>query len=534
MFRPTILLATTLIAAASAQDVQTITIKTLPAQMKYDTTEILVKPGAKVKLTFENADDMPHNLILCQEGTDVVAMCNQQMEKPEEALKRNWIPDDPRILLHSKTLDPKTSEVLEFTAPGKPGDYPYVCSFPGHAALMRGMLRVVSEGPGLTGLKVAIYNGDWNKLPDFSKLTPHREASLESGLVELKFDDYKNQYGAVFTGSLTAPKKGEYRFYLASDDGSRLLVDGKEVVENDGIHPTGDPKQGKVNLEAGPHEFRLEYFQGAGEAELFAGWSGEGFSPTALSKWKPDGWQGNRRQKRDDNVGIPIVVETEPVIYRNFISKSGGRPIAVGYPGGFNLTWSASQLNLALIWRGAFMDAARHWRDRGGGEQPPLGYDVLRTTVDVAQPFAVLASPDSEWPKCSKNEHPEGYAWKGYTLDATGVPTFFYKWNDVVVSDRFDVSGNATAGGTITRTLKLKGAIPANAYLRIVDGTIKDEQGVFSVDGGTFDMNGAQFENKYQVKADGAKVGGRNLLMPASAEMKITYAWPDIHGAHGH
>ena len=75
--------------------------------MRYDVTELTVTPGAEVKIIFENADDMPHNIVFFQPGTDVVEVCNKQMEKPEEALKRNWLPEDPRMWLHSKDAQPE-------------------------------------------------------------------------------------------------------------------------------------------------------------------------------------------------------------------------------------------------------------------------------------------------------------------------------------------------------------------------------------------------------------------------------------------
>jgi plastocyanin len=110
---------------------------------------LLVQPGQPVKILFENGDDLPHNLVFCQPGTDTAAMAMKQMEKPDEALKRNWLPDDPRIWLHSKMLNPHEKEELTFTAPEKPGTYPYVCTFPGHALTMRGEMKVAPMGEGL-------------------------------------------------------------------------------------------------------------------------------------------------------------------------------------------------------------------------------------------------------------------------------------------------------------------------------------------------------------------------------------------------
>lgn len=63
--------------------------------------------------------------------------------------------------------------------------------------------------------------------------------------------------------------------------------------------------------------------------------------------------------------------DREPIIYRNFIEGAGARAIGVGYPEKVNLAFDANSLRVAMIWQGAFIDAARHWRDRGVGYQPP-------------------------------------------------------------------------------------------------------------------------------------------------------------------
>lgn len=529
--RRTLLALALFTTAAAAAETEVFTIKTLPGQMRYDVSDLAIPPGAQVKIVFENTDDMPHNIVFFQPGTDVVAVANKQMEKPEEALKRNWLPDDPRMWLHSGMVNPKEKEEIVFKAPEKPGIYPFVCTFPGHALAMQGKLRIVTAGPQLTGLKFALYLGDWDKLPDFSKLQPHREGAIADNLIQINFDDYKNQYALVYTGTLSAPKDGEYTFSLACDDGGRLFIDGKKLIEHDGIHPSAQIREGKVKLAAGEHAYRLEYFQAAGQAQVYAAWRGADFSMTPLSKWvHPKSKSGAVAKKEDKAVGMPIAVGKEPVVYRNFISGAGNRGIAVGYPGGFNIAWSAEQMNVALLWRGAFMDAARHWKDRGGGAQPPLGFDVLRPAPEPAPAFAVLPSPDSEWPKLAKNTRAEGCEWKGYTLDAKRFPTFLYEWNGVNVADRFDV-----AGGTLVRTLKLTGTIPAGAQFRAATGgKIVAAGAAFAIDGGKFGLDGINSENKFSVAVDGARVAGRNLLVPARAEIKITYSWPQSHAHHAH
>ena len=524
-------------SVAFSADVETVTIKTLRAQMRYDTVEFDVKPGQKVKIVFQNDDDMPHNVCFFAPGTDVIAAANKQMEKPEEALKRNWIPDDPRMWAHSKPVNPKENDEIHFTAPAKPGVYPYVCTFPGHAAIMNGKMtvgEVGKRGPGLTGLKFQLFLGNWKVLPDFSKLKAHREGDVADNLVQIKVDDYKNEFGLVFTGKLDAPKDGEYFFQLASDDGGRILIDGKRVAEHDGIHPASPIVEGKTKLKKGAHEFRLEYFQAAGQAELFAAWRGPDFVTTPLSKWiHPAMKSGAKAKKKDQNTGMPLVVAQEPIVYRNFITGAGNRAIGVGYPGNASIAWSTESMNLALAWRGAFIDAARHWNGRGDGAQPPLGFDVFRP-AEMSPPFAVLA-PGTTWPVLEKGARADGYTWRGYELDAKRMPTFRYEWQGVKVSESYAVVGDALAGeGKLVRTLKLEGMIPVGALFRVASAEKITPQGAgFLVEGGSFAAE-IKTDSKFLVSADGAKLSGKDITLPARPEIKVTYSWPGMHGPHAH
>ncbi len=518
--RPALLCLAFLAASpALAGEPAVILVKTLTAQMKYDTPEMLMTPGQQVRIVFENGDDLPHNLVFCQPGTDTAAMALKQMENAEVALKRNWLPDDPRIWAHSKMLNPHEKDEITFTAPTKPGVYPYVCTFPGHAMTMRGEVKVAPTGEGLKNLTFALHLGAWEKLPDFTKLKPHREGKVEDNLIQVKLDDYKNEFGVVFTGTLDAPKRGAYRFFLASDDGSRILIDGKEVITNDGIHPSGDIKEKSVSLEKGPHVFRLEYFQSRGGVELFAGWKGADFQTTPLSKWLHPNWKAGGKKKKDDFPPMPLVVKDEPVIYRNFIQGAGNRGIGVGFPGGINIAWSAESMNLALIWRGAFIDASRHWNSRGGGHEKPLGYDVLQPTGEVTPAFFISDKPDAEWPVWDKTKRHDGFAWKGYSLDAKRSPTFRYTWKGTEIQESFTTTGDGNRPGgkpTLIRTIRINGELPANAWCRI-------GAGAFEQTGGVFESVGPK---SFRVSAVGAKIAGLNVVVPAkSGTVAITYQW---------
>ena len=69
-------------------------------------------------------------------------------------------------------------------------------------------------------------------------------------------------FAIIYTGNFEIRDSGEYFFVLKSDDGSRLWIDGKEVIDNDGIHQFKDLKTGKTVLSKGFHSIKVWYFQG--------------------------------------------------------------------------------------------------------------------------------------------------------------------------------------------------------------------------------------------------------------------------------
>jgi azurin len=122
-------------------ELTTIRIATVRERMMYDTKELTVKAGKKVRLTFANEDFMPHNILLTQPGkADDVGM--KAMALGAKGFEMNFVPESADIIWSSKLVDPGKEQVIEFTAPAAPGEYPYICSFPGHHLIMRGTLKV--------------------------------------------------------------------------------------------------------------------------------------------------------------------------------------------------------------------------------------------------------------------------------------------------------------------------------------------------------------------------------------------------------
>lgn len=144
--------------------------------------------------------------------------------------------------------------------------------------------------PDLDELEYAFYRDTWQQLPDFDSLKPETVAKLDKGLLDISPATREFAFGFVFKGVLKVPADGEYVFVLDSDDGSRLSVNGQQVVTYDGIHGLGQPKVGKITLKQGRVPVRVDYFQGeAGAKGLVVKWSGPGVDQRLLSTATPDG-----------------------------------------------------------------------------------------------------------------------------------------------------------------------------------------------------------------------------------------------------
>ena len=110
-------------------------------QMKFDTAEIRVSAGEKIRLTLNHTGKLPktamgHNFVLLEKGTDIADFGMQAMN----AKDNQYIPANG-VIVHTKLIGGGESTTIEFTAPAK-GNYDFVCSFPGHYAMMKGKFIV--------------------------------------------------------------------------------------------------------------------------------------------------------------------------------------------------------------------------------------------------------------------------------------------------------------------------------------------------------------------------------------------------------
>ena len=177
---------------------------------------------------------------------------------------------------------------------------------------------------------------------------------------------------------------------------------------------------------------------------------------------------------------IELVAVDEPVIYRNFIEGAGSRAIGVGYPEKVNLAFDANQGRPALLWQGSFIDAARHWTDRGVGYQPPLGDNVLKLATGVS--VAKLAQADEAWPTAAPRQL--GYQFRGYELDSKRRPIFRYEVSGAKVTESYDPIGTQDQPG-LRRTVRLAPASDAGPlYVRLAAASriVESSSGGYLVD----------------------------------------------------
>ena len=139
-------------SALDALAVRTVRIEAVLAQMKFNISRFTAEAGQQVEIVFVNADEMPHNLLITQQGAlEVVSLKAEAMMKEPDAFARHFVPKTPEVLFATTLINQGETARLRFTAPKEPGSYPFVCTFPGHWRTMNGTMDIVRPTVTSTG-----------------------------------------------------------------------------------------------------------------------------------------------------------------------------------------------------------------------------------------------------------------------------------------------------------------------------------------------------------------------------------------------
>lgn len=122
----------------------TVKIGTIPERLLYTKKKFTVTAGQPVKLVFSNPDATEHNLLILAKDTPIqeIGEAANAMARDPEAAKKQYLPEDKRIIHSSRMLKKGQSQTIRFNAPAEPGTYPYICTYPGHWTIMNGTMTV--------------------------------------------------------------------------------------------------------------------------------------------------------------------------------------------------------------------------------------------------------------------------------------------------------------------------------------------------------------------------------------------------------
>ena len=134
---------------------------------------------------------------------------------------------------------------------------------------VNGIFGTTSKNPFIFEGDIYFIKPGTSKLPNFSKLKSN--GKIYSAILDIPPQNFQKGFPGItnryewfaidYKGKIYTPNSKRYTFTLLSDDGAKLIIDGKTIIDNDGIHPPQE-KIGSVLLKKGLHKIEVQYFQG--------------------------------------------------------------------------------------------------------------------------------------------------------------------------------------------------------------------------------------------------------------------------------
>lgn len=133
--------------ALGSLGIRIVTIRAVPYAMKYDRAHVVVQAGSPIEINFENPDLWLHNLVIVAPGAlaEVGISANHMLSGSASWRGQPYVPDSEKVLFATRMVNSRESETLTFVAPKIVGEYPYLCTYPGHWVSMKGVLHVVDD-----------------------------------------------------------------------------------------------------------------------------------------------------------------------------------------------------------------------------------------------------------------------------------------------------------------------------------------------------------------------------------------------------
>jgi hypothetical protein len=340
----------------------------------------------------------------------------------------------------------------------------------------------------LADVRYTLYRGEFDSLAEMRALPP--EATGEaSGYVWNLFGRTADRIGLDWAGRIRIPRTGEYTFAMrfnwideipyeedAVAGRGRFTIDDAVVVDHAGDDSTAF---GTVQLHEGTYPFTISYFKNRQlwRPIVFLRVEGPGMPVQYLNAYR------TLPEPETSYPMVPVDPGREPYVLRSFADYGTTKKtnvVSVGDPSGVHYALDLNAGSLLSVWKGAYVDVGSMWTGRGELQNAvPLGQ---RIDLSDKPTVGLLPNEDAPWPDAVDSR----LAFKGYTLDADGLPTFRYAFEEVELREALRPE---RGGRALRRSLAFSSTSrPENLWVRAAEGRAIRERapGIYSVDGAFF------------------------------------------------
>ncbi len=268
------------------------------------------------------------------------------------------------------------------------------------------------------------------QLPNFDTLTV-----LTSGKADkIDVNELSKRRDGVafqFTADLEVQKSGTYLFHLYSDDGSRLFIDDRLIIDHDGKHDL-EPKRSILELSEGTYPIKIDYFNNNWGKGLMIHYEGPEQQLRLLEGRNP-------YPVNNDKKALLIEPGDRPEMIRSFVNYGDQKKthaISVGHPDGVHYSYDLDQGVLLKVWKGGFADVTNMWQGRGNSQ--------LLVPQSMAMEVQENIICDLKSNKIYNETLSNDIHFKGYKIDDSGTPIFQYNFENNRFFDQYKPNDSAT------------------------------------------------------------------------------------------
>jgi outer membrane protein assembly factor BamB len=131
------------------------------------------------------------------------------------------------------------------------------------------------------GIEYSYFEGNFTAVASLDEAKPKSSGIMDT--IVLNAPEGVTEYGIEYKGYLSVPKDGIYTLFIESNDGSKLYMNGRELINNDGGHGAKE-ESGKILLQSGLQSISVKYFQMGGGQALKVSWQSDAFDKVEISK----------------------------------------------------------------------------------------------------------------------------------------------------------------------------------------------------------------------------------------------------------